>query len=292
MAKNRLGKGLGALISDAGKEEGINPNGRYIEIYIEQIKPNPFQPRQEFQEKELRELAQSIDENGIIQPITVRHIKPESYQLIAGERRWRASQLVGLKKIPAIIRDYTDQQMMETALIENLQREDLNPIEEAQAYQRMMEEFSMTQEEVANKVGKSRSSIANIVRLLNLPSKIQMLVSRETISMGHARTILAIKDINKQIKIADYVIENNLSVRETEKYIHGLINTEKDQRKQTSIKPRRYHLEPRWIHAQQALADFLKTNVKINERNNKKVITIECNDYETIKKLLERVNSA
>lgn len=289
----RLGKGLGALISDAAFEDESTSSGRLKEIYLDQIEPNPFQPRQEFNKEELQELALSIKENGIIQPITVRQIKPDLYQLVTGERRWRASRMIGLQKIPAIIKDYDDQQMMETALIENIQREDLNPIEEAQAYQRMMDEFKLTQEEVANKVGKSRSSIANIVRLLNLTPKVQVYVSRETISMGHARALLAIKDPEEQIKVTEYIIDNNLSVRETEKLVQSYIREkeENEAKEEKSIpKTKKTVLGPEWVRAQEELSRLLGTKVRIKSSDNKKVITIECNNYSDVKKLINTLS--
>ncbi|HOA40785.1 MAG TPA: ParB/RepB/Spo0J family partition protein [Halanaerobiales bacterium] len=291
MSKNRLGKGLGALINDAAFEEDSSTSGRLREIYVQQIEPNPFQPRQEFDQEELKELADSIKENGIIQPITVRQIKPDLYQLVTGERRWRASRMIGLSKIPAIIKDYDDRQMMETALIENIQREDLNPIEEAQAYQRMMEEFGLTQEDVASKVGKSRSSIANIVRLLNLSPKVQVYVSRETLSMGHARALLAIKNPEEQIQVADYIIKNNLSVRETEKFVHSF-NKEMEKKKEKAVtQNKKTVLGPEWIKAQEELSRLLGTKVKIkNNNNNKKVITIECDNYSDVKKLINTLS--
>jgi ParB family chromosome partitioning protein len=286
MSKTRLGKGLGALIADNGFEDNRSRNGQLKEVLLHQIEPNPFQPRQEFDPDDLKELAQSIKENGIIQPVTLRQVKPDLYQIVTGERRWRASRLVGLKKIPAIIRNYSDQQMMETALIENLQREDLNPIEEAQAYQKMMEEFNMTQEEVAKKVGKSRSSIANTVRLLNLPPKVQVYVSRETMSMGHARALLSLKDTGMMIKAADYVIKNNLSVRETEKYVQKLSQTTSSKKgKKEEV------LEPEWKRAQETLSEYLGAKVKIRKRNNKKIITIECKSYLELQKLLKGIKS-
>lgn len=289
----RLGKGLGALISEAAYEDDNSISEKLREIYVDQIEPNPFQPRQEFDKEELQELARSIKENGIIQPITVRQIKPDLYQLVTGERRWRASRMIGLQKIPAIIKDYDDRQMMETALIENIQREDLNPIEEAQAYQRMMDEFNLTQEEVANKVGKSRSSIANIVRLLNLTPKVQVYVSRETISMGHARALLAIKNPEEQIKIAEYIIENNLSVRETEKYVQSYIREkeeEKEKKEKNIVKNKKVTLGPEWIKAQEELSRLLGTKVRIKNSDDKKLITIECNNYSDVKKLINTLS--
>ncbi|MFW6029296.1 MAG: ParB/RepB/Spo0J family partition protein [Halanaerobiales bacterium] len=289
MAQNRLGKGLGALIADNNEDESVG-NGIFKELFLHQIETNPFQPRQEFDMEELKELSQSIKENGIIQPITVRQVKPEQYQIVAGERRWRASRMIGLKKIPAIVKDYDDKQMMETALIENLQREDLNSLEEAQAYQRMMEEFEMTQEDVALKVGKSRSSIANTVRLLNLTPKVQVYVSRETISMGHARALLSIKDAEIQIKAAEHVIKNELSVRETENYIHSLTKKEDDKNK-SKKKLKETNLSSEWKYAERSLAKFLGRKVKIKDRNGKKVVYIECEEYSDVEKLIKQLNN-
>lgn len=291
MTQNRLGKGLGALIADNNEEESVG-NGTFKELFLHQIETNPYQPRQEFDMDELKELSQSIKENGIIQPITVRQVKPEQYQIVAGERRWRASRMIGLKKIPAIIKDYNDKQMMETALIENLQREDLNSLEEAQAYQRMMEEFDMTQEDVAQKVGKSRSSVANTVRLLNLTPKVQVYVSRETISMGHARALLSVKDAGLQIKAAEHVIENNLSVRETENYIHSL---SKNKKRNQDGEKKKYNsasssLSSEWKLAERNLANFIGRKVKIKDKNGKKIVSIECEEYKDIEKILSRLN--
>jgi len=293
MEKNRLGKGLGALIADNNFEEENIRNGKLKEVFVHHIEANPFQPRQEFDMDDLKDLSQSIKENGVIQPITIRQIKPNQYQLVTGERRWRASRMIGLKKIPAIIKDYNDKQMMETALIENLQREDLNPLEEAQAYQRMIDEFSMTQEEVSQKVGKSRSSVANTVRLLNLSPKVQVFVSRETISMGHARALLSLKKPDLQIKAAEEVIKNNLSVRETEKYINSInnkTNNKEKENKDASFKKR--VLEPEWKRAEKDLAEFMGTKVKIKSRNNKKIVSIECNSFNDLKKLLINLQDA
>ncbi len=282
MVKKRLGKGLGALISENnGRSE---PGGKIIKIFIDDIEPNPFQPRENFEKEALNELCKSVKDKGIIQPVTVRQIEPEKYQLVTGERRWRAARMAGLKKIPAIVKNYTDQQMMEIALVENLQREDLNPIEEAQAYRKMIEEFSMTQEDVAGKVGKSRSSVANVVRLLNLSPKVQVYVSRETLSMGHARALLAIKDSQDQIAAADYVIEKNLSVRETEKYINRLKGNDNDKHKEK--KNENEEVNQRWIDARNRLAGHLGTEVKIRNKKNKKELAIVCSSFEDMEKIL------
>ena len=187
MAKTGLGKGLSALIPSmsVSEEEGV------VEIEVDTIRPNPHQPRQEFAVEKLNELAASLQEHGVVQPIVVRKIADE-YELVVGERRWRASKLLGWKKIPAVVKEYTDQQIMEIALVENLQREDLNPIEEALAYQRLITEFAYTQEEVARKVSKSRPFVANMVRILSLPEEILELVARGELTVGHARPLLAL----------------------------------------------------------------------------------------------------
>ncbi len=288
MTKNRLGKGLGALITDNSNEQGSEE--RIKEIYVGNIETNPFQPRKKFDESSLQDLSQSIKENGIIQPITVRQIKPELFQIVSGERRWRAFKLAGFKNIPAILKDYTDRQMMEIALVENLQREDLNPIEEAQAYNKMMDEFNMTQADVAKKVGKSRSSIANAVRLLNLPPKIQVYVSRGTISMGHARTLLSLEESKNQIEVADLIIEKNFSVRQTEEYINK-IKERKDNNSNKKKKNKKINkLDEKWEKARDLLSKSLGAKIKIANRKKKKIITIECEDYSDIEKIISKIN--
>jgi ParB family chromosome partitioning protein len=287
MSKSRLGRGLGALINE-NSEDG-NSSKKIIKVYIENIEPNPFQPRKEFDEESLNELGQSIQQNGIIQPIVVRQIKPEKYQLVSGERRWRASLLVGLNNIVAIVKDYSDHQMMEIALVENIQREDLNPIEEAQAYDKMMEEFNMTQAEVAKKVGKSRSTIANVVRLLKLAPKIQVYVSRGTLSMGHARSLLPLEDKDQQIKVAEYIIDKKLSVRKTEKYVNGLKKKTKDNDIDSVNKNSKKldkKLDQKWEKAKVVLADSFGMDVKIKKQRNKKVVTIECNDFTDMENII------
>ncbi len=278
MAKKRLGKGLGALISE--KQED-SKGKKIIEIFIDNIVPNPFQPRENFNEKSLQELGQSIKDKGVIQPITVRQIEPEKFQLVAGERRWRAASMVGLNKIPAIIQELTDMQMMEIALIENLQREDLNPIEEAQAYQRMLTEFDMTQEDVAKKVGKSRSSIANFVRLLNLPPGVQVYVSRETLTMGHARALLSLDNSELQLKVAKFIINNQLSVRETEKHVAAMKDKTNNNTKKKKAK-----IDKKWIEAGQKLSEHMNTDVKIKKKKGKKVLTMTFADDEYLKRVI------
>ena len=292
MSKNRLGKGLGALIGENNNEKGFE--GRIKEVYVENIIPNPFQPRKKFDDDSLKELSQSIEENGMIQPITLRQVKPDLYQIVSGERRWRAFKKAGYKNIPAILKEYSDRQMMEIALVENLQREDLNPIEEAQAYDKMMDEFDMTQAELAKKVGKSRSAIANAVRLLNLPPKIQVYVSRGTISMGHARALLSLKESKKQIAAVDIIIDNGFSVRQTEKYVSEILDSENNQKinkeKKKNTKKKKKVLDEKWIKARDILKKHLGTDIKINNKKKKKIITIECEDYEDVEKIINKIS--
>jgi ParB family chromosome partitioning protein len=208
-----LGRGLSALIPDA--PAAPQTSARAQEVDVDLLKPNPFQPRAAIDEGRIDELARSIRANGIIQPIVVRKAGA-GYEIIAGERRWRASQRAGLLKVPIVIRDTPDEQLLAAALIENIQREDLNPMEEAAAYRRLSEELHLTQEQIADAVGKDRSSIANIVRLLKLPLEMRENVSAGTLSMGHARALLALPDEATQLRVGRDVVSKQLSVRETE----------------------------------------------------------------------------
>lgn len=196
------------------------------EIEIELIEPNSFQPRTNFDEEQLENLAQSIRSNGIIQPLLVRHLGGGRYQLVAGERRWRAAQRAGLERVPAVVRDIPDDKVLELALIENIQRQELNAIEEAHAYKRLIETLGLTQEMVAQRVGRDRTFITNYLRLLRLPDDIQRLVEQEKLTMGHARAILGVDDPEIQRKVAQNIIEQGLSVRETERAIKRIIGGE------------------------------------------------------------------
>jgi ParB family transcriptional regulator, chromosome partitioning protein len=210
---------LSALLSDTQAAA----NEELSEIEINFIEPNSLQPRTNFDEEQLENLAQSIRANGIIQPLLVRRLDGGHYQLIAGERRWRAAQKAGLERVPAIIRDIPDDKILELALIENIQRQELNPIEEAQAYKRLIETLGLTQEMVAQRVGRDRTFITNYIRLLRLPEDIQRMVEQEKISMGHARALLGVDDADIQKKVAQNVINQGLSVRETERVIRKII---------------------------------------------------------------------
>ena len=226
--KSALGRGLGALIEDAD----LKPASSINEIPIDQIETNPFQPRENFDDTALAELANSIRELGIIQPITVREVSPGKYQLITGERRFRASKIVGLKKIPAYVRQADDQAMLELALVENIQREDLDAIEVAISYQRLMEECKLTQESLSERVGKKRSTISNYLRLLKLPAIIQLGIREGDLTMGHARALINIEDADRQLSIYQKVIDKGLSVRQTEQLVRG--NTAKETKKKGS----------------------------------------------------------
>lgn len=220
MTRRALGRGLSALLSDTP----VTTNEEMQELDIGLIEPNHLQPRTHFDEQRLEELAQSIRSNGIIQPLLVRKQSGGRFQLVAGERRWRAAQRAGLQKVPAVIRDIPEDKMLELALIENIQRQELNAIEEAQAYKRLIEALGLTQEMVAQRVGRDRSFITNYLRLLRLPDDIQRFVEEEKISMGHARALLGVDDPDIQRRMARNVIDQGLSVRETERAIKRIIS--------------------------------------------------------------------
>lgn len=282
MNKKRLGKGLDALLS---KSQGEKREHEIKDINVKKIKPNPFQPRNRFADEALEELSKSIANKGVLQPITVREVQYDNFELVTGERRWRAAKKVGLDTIPAIIREFEDEEMMEVALIENLQREDLNPIEEAHAYKKMIDELEITQQEVAKRVSKSRSTVANTLRLLNLPPSVQEIVSRETISMGHARALLPLES-EKQRKIAQKIVEEDLSVRKTEELVKKLSKNTNEKHK----KNKKHELTPKWIKAREQLAEKLGLDVKIKDKVSKKVITINCRDYKEMEEILNKIN--
>ncbi len=232
--KRGLGKGLGTLIPEAQKTEGTEEKTVVKEIIkesdkidINKIEPNANQPRKFFNEDALQELADSIKQHGLIEPLIVQEGSKGFYQIIAGERRWRAAKIAGLKEIPVIIKEYTDQQVMEIALIENIQREDLNPIEEAEAYQRLISEYHLKQDEVAERVSKSRVAVTNTLRLLKLDERVRTMLIEDKIKSGHARALLAIEDGDMQYETAVQIFDQKLSVRETEKLIKKLANPEK-----------------------------------------------------------------
>lgn len=234
MTRRVLGRGLSALISETPTQASSE---EFREIEIDLIEPNNLQPRTRFDEPQLEELAASIRENGIVQPILVRRLNGGRYQLVAGERRWRAAQRAGLNRIPAVLRDIADDKMLELALIENIQRQELNPIEEAHAYKRLIDTLGLTQETVAQRVGRDRTFVTNYLRLLRLPDDIQQLVEENKLSMGHARTLLGIDDADQQRRLAKNIIDKSLSVRETERLIKKVINNPTETESDTSPRP-------------------------------------------------------
>jgi ParB family chromosome partitioning protein len=280
LVKRGLGKGLGALLPGVDTEE----DSPIKEIKLTEIEPNKSQPRKNFDEEKLEALAESIKTHGVIQPIIVKKLESGFYQIIAGERRWRAARLAGLKTIPVIIKDYEKKEVLEIALIENLQREDLNPIEESEAYQNLINEFNLTQEEISARVGKSRSAIANALRLLNLPEGIKQLLIEDKISSGHARAILSIDNIELQIQVANKVVNEGLSVRETEKYVKALVSQKSKKNKKDN------KLSHVYIDIQNRMSQNLGTKVRIYPGANKSKIEIEYysdDDLERIMNLLK-----
>lgn len=249
MTKKRgLGKGLEALIpTSTGRPASAEVQAGAVEIPVEQISPNPHQPRQTMNQEKLQELAASIAAHGLIQPLVVTRVGA-SYQLIAGERRWRASQLAGLTTVPVIVKETTPQQMLELALVENIQRADLNPLEEAEAYAQLMEEFGLTQEAVAERVGKSRTAVANIVRLLNLPEEARVALASGEISEGHARALLSLKKQRDLLSLLTTIINRGLNVRQTEALARQLLLGD-----DAEAKPKRPPLTP---HDKTMLAKF------------------------------------
>lgn len=279
-----LGRGLNALLSDElisathEKEEVIKI------VDINEIEPNFGQPRKKFDEEELKELSSSILEHGILQPLIVRE-KNNKYEIVAGERRYRAARMAKVTEIPIIIKSFTDQQTVEIALVENIQRSDLNAMELACAYSLLMERFDLTQEQVADKVAKSRSSVANIMRLLNLTPYVQEKLRSDEISFGHARALLALKDIKVQKQVTDLIIEKSLSVRETEKYIQLLLNGKKEKKEEDQAKNNPFYRE-----IQENLQKILGTKVVISKGAKKGKIEIEYYSDEELARIIQIIN--
>lgn len=273
-----LGKGLDALIPSLSVAE----NDQVVDVPLDRLRANPYQPRHSFDEDGLRELAESIRQHGVIQPIIVRSVL-KGYEIIAGERRTRASALAGRTDIPAVVRAFTDQQVMEIALIENVQRENLNAMEIAVAYHSLMDEFKMTQEELSAKVGKSRSHIANFLRLLTLPDAVKDLVSRGTLSMGHAKALVGLKNPALQIELAEQTLREGWSVRDLEEAVQEAGNKSRSKTK-SKLKRRDPYIE----NVEESLREHFKTTVKIKPGSKEKG-KIELNYYnqEDLQRLLD-----
>lgn len=291
--KQALGRGLSALLNDPSNDiksvadkNADKVVGNIVELELDSIEVNPFQPRTSFNEESLRELASSIKELGVIQPITVRKLDFNKYQLVSGERRFRASKLVGLETIPAYIRIANDQESLEMALVENIQRQDLDPIEIALSYQRLIEEVNVTQEELSDRVGKNRSTIANYLRLLKLDPIIQTGMRDGFISMGHGRALINVADLGDQLEIYEKILGQNLSVRETEALVR------KYKKPQVKDAPRKATAPPFVKKARKELTDLFETSVEVKVAKSGKgqlVVPFKNKeDFERILKLIKK----
>ena len=296
--RNGLGKGLDSLIPDkkvkpaaseksesrTKKEENTNKTGE-IKVKINEVEPNREQPRKDFDEDALMELADSIKQCGILQPLLVQQ-KKDYYEIIAGERRWRAAKLAGLKEVPIIVKNYTDQEIVEISLIENIQRENLNPIEEAMAYKRLLEEFNLKQDEVAERVSKSRTAVTNSMRLLKLSDRVQQMIVDDMISTGHARALLAIDDEEQQYVLANKIFDEKLSVREIEKLVKALKNPKKETKKAK--------IEHVFVYdnLEEQMKNIIGTKVSVNPKaNGKGKIEIEYYSEEELERIYDLIMS-
>ncbi len=290
MASKGLGKGLDSMIppkrtaraqaQDSAANKNANKSGEVI-LKINDVEPNKNQPRRTFNEDSLIELSESIKQHGIVQPLVVAKQK-DYYEIIAGERRWRAAKIAGLKEVPVIIKDYSPQEIMEVALIENIQREDLNPIEEAKAYKNLIDEYNLKQDQVAEKVSKSRTAVTNALRLLKLDDRVQEMLINESISSGHARALLGLDDAEKQYNIATQIFDEKLSVRETEKLVKQINRPEQPPKPKKELKNDFVYRD-----IEEKLKEKIGTKVKINRKTEDKgKIEIEYYSPEELEKIL------
>jgi ParB family transcriptional regulator, chromosome partitioning protein len=279
-----LGKGLNALLPDAAQEAPEDTILR--EIPIAQIRPNPYQPRAVFDEESLQALSSSIGTLGVLQPILVRPLADSSYELVAGERRWRAAQLAGLEMIPALVRDVDDTQSLKEALVENLHREDLNPLEEAAGYQQLIDDFAMTQDQIAEQVGRSRSAVANLIRLLQLPPMVQQLVAERALTAGHARALLAIESVGEQETLAHRIVSENLSVRETEDAVRRLVAAQYAGTPDEGATPKATANRPAaLLELEQLLGEHLDTRVSVSMAGKRGRVVVEFADLEDLERV-------
>lgn len=290
MASKGLGKGLDSMIppkrtaraqaQDLASNKNANKSGEVI-LKINDVEPNKNQPRRTFNEDSLIELSESIKQHGIVQPLVVAKQK-DYYEIIAGERRWRAAKIAGLKEVPVIIKDYSPQEIMEVALIENIQREDLNPIEEAKAYKNLIDEYNLKQDQVAEKVSKSRTAVTNALRLLKLDDRVQEMLINENISSGHARALLGLDDAEKQYNIATQIFDEKLSVRKTEKLVKQINRPEQPPKPKKELKNDFVYRD-----IEEKLKEKIGTKVKINRKTEDKgKIEIEYYSPEELEKIL------
>lgn len=297
--KKALGKGLGALLEDsqnfANKEYNL-PDADIVktvtEIALESIEANPFQPRKEFDEELLRELAASIKEQGIIQPVTIRKTGTNSYQIISGERRLRASKLAGLEKIPAYVREASDQEMLEMALVENIQRKDLNAIEIAESYNQLIDECGLTQEALSERVGKNRTTVTNYLRLLKLPKEIQSGLQYGKITMGHARAIINVTDPETQINIYNDAVAESYSVREVEEIVRNLDKLEENEQQEEKVAKEKKIVPEKYIEIQKDLSQYFDSEIKIKSKSKGKgSIEIPFKSEKDLERILQMVKS-
>lgn len=295
--RNGLGKGLDSLIPNKSSKpspEKENSNSKKVEkntstgeilVKINKVEPNREQPRKDFDEDALMELADSIKQFGILQPLIVQK-KKDYYEIIAGERRWRAAKLAGVKEVPIIVKEYTNQEIVEISLIENIQRENLNPIEEAMAYKRLLEEFNLKQDEVAERVSKSRTAVTNSMRLLKLSDRVQQMIIDDMISTGHARALLAIDDEEQQYMLANKIFDEKLSVRETEKLVKSLKNPKKEVKK-----PKQEHMFV-YNNLEEHMKNIIGTKVSVSPKaNGKGKIEIEYYSEEELERIYDLIMS-
>lgn len=296
--RRALGKGLESLLPRSQSPKPSAPpaepapsfeSGKPGDIPVTHIDRNPWQTRTQFEEKELAELTDSISSNGVVQPILVRPLPNGRFQLIAGERRWLASQRAGKETIPAILRQVSDQQAMEITIIENLQRTDLNPMEQARAYERLAREFKLTQEQMAKRTGKERASVANFLRLLRLPADVQGKVEAGELTFGHARTLLALEDPESIQKAAQKVLALSMSVRQTESYVQGILHPERKQAKKEA--PKQPEIDPNVREAQDQIQRNLGLKVRIEDKNGRGRVIIEYSGLEDFDALLDTLTS-
>jgi len=283
-----LGKGLDALIAPTPTNSTTiddAPVSSEIKLKIDEIEPNRTQPRKHFDEDALEELSESIKQFGILQPLLVQRVD-DYYAIIAGERRWRAARMAGVKEVSVIIKDYSPIEAVEIALIENIQREDLNPIEEAMAFQRLIDEFGLKQDEAAEKVSKSRTAVTNSLRLLKLDNRVKQMIIDDMITSGHGRALLPIEDHEKQYYIATKIFDSKMSVRETEKLVKSIVNN-----KQTSVKKATNENQLAYRELEEKIKSIIGTKVTINSKNNKGKIEIEYYSMEELERIIDLFES-
>ena len=283
--KFTLGKGLSALIPEDIEESVQSEDGKIL-VSLNKIKNDNNQPRKAFDSDKIAELTESIKTHGIIQPLILRKSEDDCYVIVAGERRWRAAKMAGLKEVPAIIMDLSEKDVLEISLIENIQRQDLNPIEEALAYRKLLTEFKLTQEELSKRIGKSRTAITNTMRLLNLDSRVQQYIIEGIITEGHGRALLSIKDEELQYELSQKIIDENLSVRELERLVKKIAEAEGKAKEEKSNN----ELNPYYKEIKNQLQNYFGTKVNLSNKNNRGKIEIEYYSEDDLQRILDIIN--